>query len=98
MARSFAANAGKFNDANARVSDPNRLERNAFARQQFPLPIQSAGKSAGLFVRGKDSVARHQHRNGIRPARAAHGADGFGLTNRRRDFAVAFRFAGRNFQ
>ena len=42
-------------------------------------------------------MARHQNRNRIRAARAAHGADGLGPANRRRDFAVAFRFAGGNF-
>ena len=42
-------------------------------------------------------MARHQHRDRIRPARAAHGADRLGPANHRRDFTVAFGFTQRDF-
>ena len=43
-------------------------------------------------------MARNQNRNRIRAARAAHSANGPGIADRRRDFAVAFRLAGGDFQ
>ena len=43
-------------------------------------------------------MARNQNRNRVRAASAAHGADGLEFANRPRDFAVAFRLAGGNFQ
>src|SRR5260221_12967784 len=65
------------------------LKYNSFAREQTAFPIQAAGEAAEFFVRGKHAMARNQNRTRVRPARAAYRADGLGLANRRRDFAVA---------
>ena len=69
----------------------------SFPCEQLALPFQTAAESADFSVRRQHPMARHQHRNGIRPARPTHGPDGFGFANRLRHFAVAFRPAKRDF-
>ncbi len=54
-------------------------------------------KPPSFLLRGQHAMAGNQNRNRIRAARAADGADGPGLANCPRDFAVAFRFAQGDF-
>src|SRR6267143_6006842 len=73
------------------------LQPNAFPGEQRALPIQPAGESADLFVRRQHAMARHEHGNWIRPARAADRAHGLRFANRAGNLAIAARLAGTDF-
>jgi len=74
------------------------LKLNSFFRQQPSFPLQSAAETTDLFVGGKDAMARDEDGNRIGAARAANGAHGFRISDRRGNFTVTFRSARRQLQ
>src|SRR5690348_9813096 len=73
------------------------LETDPFTREQSAFPIQSSAKTADFSMRRQNAMAGHEHRDRVRPARAADGADRPGFANSPGDFAVAFRLAEGDF-
>jgi hypothetical protein len=63
----------------------------SFKREQSPFPLQASRESAESAAGGNNAVARDQHRNRVRAAGAASGADGSRMSGRGGQFGISAR-------